>query len=315
MMPFTLSRGMLVVPLKFMCSTQCETPVRPGRSSFDPTLYQHHTDASGAVCISCTSTVRPLSSTTRRNAEGEVRVSSSEAIQIIRGILSLTARPGRAWAQIAELASFRVRVRERRMLAAGIAADGSGKEPGDEKTGMLGRQSACRCALTAQRLRSRRDVPADQSGERVRGDIFDMDAQGVVFSINGTERASNTDGDCRDRLRRRRAQLPQQRSLTAAGSACSVCGDGSLVSGRLEDIGGTTRCASTFNRRRPRLTRPTTCAHLLLAIRRWRRRCRPRRLPRLGRDHACSGQPAVDSTGITVLQGEPVTFIRRAKSN
>ena len=30
MMPFTLSRGMLVVPLKFMCSTQCDTPVRPG---------------------------------------------------------------------------------------------------------------------------------------------------------------------------------------------------------------------------------------------------------------------------------------------
>src|SRR5581483_6197266 len=52
---------MLVVPLKFMCSTQCETPVRPGRSSFDPTLYQHQTEASGAVCSSWMRTVRPLS--------------------------------------------------------------------------------------------------------------------------------------------------------------------------------------------------------------------------------------------------------------
>src|SRR5262249_47883135 len=57
---------MLVVPLKFMCSTQCETPVRPGRSSLEPTLYQHHTEARGAVCSSCTMTFRPLSSVVAR---------------------------------------------------------------------------------------------------------------------------------------------------------------------------------------------------------------------------------------------------------
>src|SRR5215203_660202 len=57
---------MFVVPLKFMCSTQCDTPVRPGRSSLEPTLYQHQTDASGAVWISWTRTVRPLSSITWR---------------------------------------------------------------------------------------------------------------------------------------------------------------------------------------------------------------------------------------------------------
>src|SRR6266545_4055952 len=66
MMPFTWSRGMLVVPLKFMCSTQCETPVSPGRSSFEPTLYQHHTEASGAVCSSWMSTFSPLSSVVER---------------------------------------------------------------------------------------------------------------------------------------------------------------------------------------------------------------------------------------------------------
>src|SRR5437762_1843653 len=57
---------MFVVPLKFMCSTQCETPVRPGRSSFEPTLYQHHTEASGAVCSSWMSTFNPLSSVVER---------------------------------------------------------------------------------------------------------------------------------------------------------------------------------------------------------------------------------------------------------
>src|SRR6202049_2047611 len=51
-----------------MCSTQCETPVRPGGSSFDPTLYQHHTDASGAVCSSRTRTFRPLSSVAERRS-------------------------------------------------------------------------------------------------------------------------------------------------------------------------------------------------------------------------------------------------------
>src|SRR3954468_5950334 len=70
MMPFTWSRGMLAVPLKFMCSHQWDTPVRPGRSSFEPTLYQHHTDASGAVCSSWMSTFSPLSRFALRRAAG-----------------------------------------------------------------------------------------------------------------------------------------------------------------------------------------------------------------------------------------------------
>src|SRR4030095_16317053 len=62
MMPFTWSRGMLRVPLKFMCSTQCDTPVNPGPSSFAPTRYQHQTDANGAVWTSWMRTLSPLSS-------------------------------------------------------------------------------------------------------------------------------------------------------------------------------------------------------------------------------------------------------------
>src|SRR4051794_22201897 len=66
MMPLICSRGMFVVPLKFMCSTQCDTPVRPVDSFLEPTLYQHQTDASGAVCTSSMSTLRPLSRTIDR---------------------------------------------------------------------------------------------------------------------------------------------------------------------------------------------------------------------------------------------------------
>src|SRR6185369_1163946 len=43
-----------------------ERPVRPGRSSFDPTLYQHQTDASGAVCSSWMRTLSPLSKIVER---------------------------------------------------------------------------------------------------------------------------------------------------------------------------------------------------------------------------------------------------------
>ena len=40
--------------------------MRPGRSSFEPTLYQHHTEASGAVCSSRMRTLSPLSRVARR---------------------------------------------------------------------------------------------------------------------------------------------------------------------------------------------------------------------------------------------------------
>ena len=51
--------------------TQCETPVRPGNSSFDPTRYQHQSDTSGAVRTSRTTTVNPLSRTADRNSAQE----------------------------------------------------------------------------------------------------------------------------------------------------------------------------------------------------------------------------------------------------
>ncbi len=68
MMPFTFSRGMFVVPLKFMCSTQCEMPVKPAASSREPTLYQHHTEESGAVCASWMRIFSPLSRKAVRRA-------------------------------------------------------------------------------------------------------------------------------------------------------------------------------------------------------------------------------------------------------
>ena len=72
------SREMRFVPLKFMCSTQCDAPVRPGPSSFDPTRYQHQTETSGAVRTSCTTTRRPLASVSdRSSAPAEPRTGPS----------------------------------------------------------------------------------------------------------------------------------------------------------------------------------------------------------------------------------------------
>src|SRR6476659_10146259 len=68
---------MLVVPLKFMCSTQCETPVSPGPSSRDPTRYQHQTEASGALCTSWTSTFRPLSRIVSRTRDALLPIPAS----------------------------------------------------------------------------------------------------------------------------------------------------------------------------------------------------------------------------------------------
>ena len=50
------------VPLNCMCSTQCETPVRPWTSSREPTRYHSQEEMIGAVCISFRRTLRPLES-------------------------------------------------------------------------------------------------------------------------------------------------------------------------------------------------------------------------------------------------------------
>src|SRR6266540_6179343 len=81
-MPFICSRGMFLVPLKFMCSTQCEAPVIPGPSSREPTRYQHHTDASGAVWISLTTTFRPLERYSNRTGAA-TETAAGRVIQIL----------------------------------------------------------------------------------------------------------------------------------------------------------------------------------------------------------------------------------------
>ena len=64
------------------------------------------------------------------------------------------------------------------------------------------------------------------NGQRVRADIFDMNAQGVVGRVNGSAAIVEHRRDCRDRLRGRRQQLPRQRTrprgLGAAGPARRV---------------------------------------------------------------------------------------------
>ena len=45
-----------------MCSNRCANPVRPGRSSDEPTWYQVFTATTGTEWSSCRSTCSPLGS-------------------------------------------------------------------------------------------------------------------------------------------------------------------------------------------------------------------------------------------------------------
>ena len=49
-------------PWNIMCSNRWAKPVRPGFSSFEPTLYKTFTDTTGVLWSSWRMTVRPLGS-------------------------------------------------------------------------------------------------------------------------------------------------------------------------------------------------------------------------------------------------------------
>src|SRR5262245_6162496 len=85
---------MLVVPLKFMCSTQCETPVRPGPSSREPTRYQHQTETSGAVCTGWTMTLSPFARWVSRGETDAGGVSETDIRPLYRPDFRGSARPG-----------------------------------------------------------------------------------------------------------------------------------------------------------------------------------------------------------------------------
>lgn len=99
------------------------------------------------------------------------------------------------------------------------------------------------------------------NGQRVRADIFDMNAQGVVGRVNGSERSWNTGEIAVIDFAGDGNNFPSN-ELDRAGSGLLVLRDGSLVSGRLVDIGGSNPLRITFSGRDY-----SSCdvAHLLLA--------------------------------------------------
>jgi len=146
------------------------------------------------------------------------------------------------------------------------------------------------------------------NGQRVRADIFDMNAQGVVGRVNGSERSWNTGEIAVIDFAGDGNNFPQN-ELDRAGSGLLVLRDGSLVSGRLVDIGGSNPLRITFSGRdysssdvaRIYFSRPAVATTLPgqagTALE-----------PGRGNIRVPANSGWV-STGITVVQGEPINLV------
>ena len=146
------------------------------------------------------------------------------------------------------------------------------------------------------------------NGQRVRADIFDMNAQGVVGRVNGAERSWNTGEVAVIDFAGDGNNFPSN-ELDRAGSGLLVLRDGSLVSGRLTDIGGSNPLRITFAGRdyssnetaRIYFTRPAVARTLQ------GEQSAPLE-PGRGNIRVPANGGWV-STGITVLQGEAVNLV------
>jgi len=143
------------------------------------------------------------------------------------------------------------------------------------------------------------------NGQRVRADIFDMNAQGVVGRVNGSERSWNTGEIAVIDFAGDGNNFPAN-ELDRAGSGLLVLRDGSLVSGRLVDIGGSNPLRISFSGRdysssdvaRIYFSRPAVATSLPAQT-----------AAPLGGSIRVPANGGWVSTGITVIQGEPVNLL------
>jgi hypothetical protein len=143
------------------------------------------------------------------------------------------------------------------------------------------------------------------NGQRVRADIFDMNAQGVVGRVNGSERSWSTGEIAVIDFAGDGNNFPSN-ELDRAGSGLLVLRDGSLVSGRLVDIGGSNPLRISFAGRdysssdvaRIYFSRPAVATALP---------AQP--AAPLGGSIRVPASGGWVSSGITVIQGEPVYLV------
>lgn len=143
------------------------------------------------------------------------------------------------------------------------------------------------------------------NGERVRADVFDMNGQGIQGRVNGSERSWSPGEVAVIDFAGDGNSFPAS-ELDRAGSGLLVLRNGSVVSGRLTDIGGSNPLRLTFSGRdyssdevsRVYFSRPAVASTSGQA----------------GALEAGRGSIRVPanggwvSTGITVYQGEPVNL-------
>lgn len=146
------------------------------------------------------------------------------------------------------------------------------------------------------------------NGQRVRADIFDMNAQGIVGRVNGSERSWSTGEIAVIDFAGDGNTFPSN-ELDRAGSGLLVLRNGSLVSGRLVDIGGSNPLRITFSGRdyssnevaRIYFSRPAVATPLP---------GQPDNPLQPGRGNIrVPANGGWVSTGITVIQGEAVNLV------
>ena len=145
------------------------------------------------------------------------------------------------------------------------------------------------------------------NGERVRGEVVDLNARGIIVNVNGSERSWSPGEVAVIDFVGGGSNFPSG-ELDRAGSGLLVLRSGSSVSGRLEDIGGRAPLRITFGGRdyssdevaRVYLSRPPGATTLPAQV-----------------DSSQPGRGAIRvpanagwvSTGITVMEGEPVNIV------
>jgi hypothetical protein len=145
------------------------------------------------------------------------------------------------------------------------------------------------------------------NGQRVRADIFDMNSRGIVGRVNGSEQSWSTDDVSVIDFTGDGNNLPGN-ELDRAGSGLLVLRNGSLVPGRLTDIGGTSPLRISFSGRdyssddvaRIYFSRPAVATSPGQSA---------NTLPQGAGNIRVPANAGWVSTGITVVQGEPVNLV------
>lgn len=102
-------------------------------------------------------------------------------------------------------------------------------------------------ALAGSAIAAERATLVLRSGERVSGELVDLGGTGFTFRVNGKERSFARNEVARIEFRGDATLTSEQESQIKSGQHAVVLTDGSIITGRLSDIGGSTPLKITMD--------------------------------------------------------------------